>query len=465
MRFNANALSDVFDFLRDTTGVNLYVDWPALQLVGVRRDTPVTARLRDIKFSKALELVFKSVEGDADDHHLGYAVDAGVITISSRRELNKNTVTREYDINDLLFVPTDYPNTNSGPTRAERVAEIVQYVRQNVDPNSWGDVGGRADPDRPGRISASGVRPVLLITATPENHAKIRAVLDSLRASQGLQVSVQVRVVTVADADVPRLLANVKPLRDPLAPPKASLPATVLSQADADAVVAAAGPGSTTAPRLTVFSGQRAALSATTDQAYVSAYTTLVRPGGTTAYEPIQRSVTTGLTFTVQATVSPDRGYVFVDLHPTVTALAGLVAQPWSGAPAAGSVQRPVVLTSAMATSCSIPDGATVLFGCGGFVPMPNEPAIRDPAVAAEVARARAAHVFLLVAVRRAGRDPAADVPAAGPAGALKPRIEYRGGCPPGKPTGPPWVPTRVGWALQEIARLGRNRSHDRSGT
>ena len=29
LRFNANALSDVFDFLRDATGANLYVDWPA----------------------------------------------------------------------------------------------------------------------------------------------------------------------------------------------------------------------------------------------------------------------------------------------------------------------------------------------------------------------------------------------------------------------------------------------------
>ena len=323
-----------------------------------------------------------------------------MITISSRRALNKNTVTREYDINDLLFVPADYPNTNGGATWAERVAEIVQYIRQNVDPNSWGDLGGRADPDRPGRISASGVRPVLLITATPENHAKIRAVLDSLRASQALQVSVQVRVMTVADADVSRVLANVKPLHYPLAPPKASLPGTMLSQADADAVVAAAGPGSTTAPRLTLFSGQRAALSATTDRAYVSAYTTLVRPGGTTAYEPIQRSVTTGLTFTVQATVSPDRKYVFVDLHPTVTRLAGLVTQPWAGAPAAGSVQQPVVLTSAMATSCSIPDGATMLFGCGGFAPAATEPAVTDPVVAAKVDRARAMQVFLLVQPR-----------------------------------------------------------------
>ena len=32
----------------------------------------------------------------------------GVITISTRAELNKNVVTERYDINDLLFVPPDY---------------------------------------------------------------------------------------------------------------------------------------------------------------------------------------------------------------------------------------------------------------------------------------------------------------------------------------------------------------------
>ena len=110
VRFNANALSDVFDFLQSVTGANIYVDWPALERASIARDAPVTAHLRDIKFSKALELIFKSVEGEDDDHKLGYNLDEGVITISTKKELNKNTITRKYDINDLLFVPTDANN-------------------------------------------------------------------------------------------------------------------------------------------------------------------------------------------------------------------------------------------------------------------------------------------------------------------------------------------------------------------
>ncbi len=230
VRFNANALSDVIDFLRDVTGANIYVDWKSLEAASIARDAPVTARLRDIKFSKALELIFKSVEGDDDEHKLGYTVDEGVITISTRKELNKNTVTRRYDINDLLFVPPDYNNApqldlqqrQPGPERGRRgggggaaaeqslftarpgqqqngtgdrearIDEIKQYIQQNVDPNSWKDAGGDV-----GSVSSSPLRAILLITQTPENQRKIVSVLDSLRASQALQVSIETRFLTV----------------------------------------------------------------------------------------------------------------------------------------------------------------------------------------------------------------------------------------------------------------------------
>ena len=359
LSFHDAPLEAVIDRLRDLADGNIYVDWAGLQRAGVTRTSRVTVRLRDVKLGKALELVFRSVEnGNNDGDRLGYVADEGIVTISSRRELNKNTVTRRYDINDLLFVAPDYPNTRDLPDaqkREELVAEIVKYIEQNVEPNSWVDAGGEV-----GSISMSPLRAILLITQTPDNQRKIRAVLDSLRGSQEMQVSVQVRVVTVSDADVPRVLGNAKPLPDlrQSPTPELSLRGSLLSRAAVGTLVAAAGPGSTTAPRLTLFSGQRSAVSAMTDQAYVSAYTAVVRPGNATAYEPIVRTVTTGLAFEVQATVSPDRQSVFVDLRPTVTRLAGLVTQPWAGAPAAGLVQRPVVLTSAMRTSCSIPDGA-----------------------------------------------------------------------------------------------------------
>ena len=43
LHFNANAFADVVEFLRDVTGANIYVDWPALERASISRDAPVTA--------------------------------------------------------------------------------------------------------------------------------------------------------------------------------------------------------------------------------------------------------------------------------------------------------------------------------------------------------------------------------------------------------------------------------------
>ncbi len=385
LRFNANKLSDVVDFLRDTTRTNLYVDWRSLKATGVTRDSPVTARLRDIKLSNALQLLFKSVEDDA--RPLGYAVDEGVITISTQRELDKNTNTRRYDVNDLLFVPSDYQPGKApvAPSREQRVGEIVQYVEQNVAPNSWKDRGGTV-----GSISSSPLRAILLVTQTADNQRKVRSVLDSLWASQALQVSVEARVVTVDPADVGRLPEDVR--RVLTGNPR------LLTPTQAAAVLAATTPSAVAVPRLTVFSGQRAAVSTMDRRPFTTSYTAVVRPaGGGTAYEPVVTPVDIGLSLDVQATVSPDRRFVFVDLHSVLSRLADVTTEPWPGGPPAVVVQRPVVLTSATQTKCSIPDGSTLLLSCGGYAPAAPEPAAADPATAAEVDRARQTLVFLLV--------------------------------------------------------------------
>jgi hypothetical protein len=65
LHFNANGFADVVDFLRDVTGANIYVDWPAFEKNGVPRDTPISARLRDIPFQQALQLVcYQACSGD-----------------------------------------------------------------------------------------------------------------------------------------------------------------------------------------------------------------------------------------------------------------------------------------------------------------------------------------------------------------------------------------------------------------
>ena len=419
VRFNPTPLADVIDYLRNQTGTSITVDWRALEAAGIPRTAPVVARLRDVRASKAMTILFKNVEGDDYAHQLAYAVDAdGDVTISTRRELDRDTaVTRKYDVSDLLADSADdngHAAAEVASMRDQRLAAIEQTIRQNVVPNGWADASYHADADGIGRIQSDRMRGVLLITQTPQNQRDLRSVLASLRASQaarGLQVSLSVRLVTVFDADLTALPTNLERLlRQADADAARGTRGSPLSRADADAITAATTPDGVlpvlerplgvelVTPRFTVFSGQRTTFTTDERRDYTVAYTAVVSPNnGGTAYEPVMRSVQTGLTFDVQATASPDRRSAVVDLHPSLSRLAGVVAEPWPGAPPGVMTQRPVVLTSTARASCSIADGTTLLLPCGGFAPPAGGPPIGDPAVAAAVDRARRAHVYLLV--------------------------------------------------------------------
>src|SRR5205823_3839857 len=100
IRFNAVALGDVVDLLRDISGANIYVNWKTLAAAGIEKTAPVNARMRDVKFSTALSAILKDAAGDAVK--LGYQIDEGVIVITTLEEIEKNTVVDVYDVRDLL---------------------------------------------------------------------------------------------------------------------------------------------------------------------------------------------------------------------------------------------------------------------------------------------------------------------------------------------------------------------------
>ena len=480
LNFTANSFSDVIDYLRDVSGANIYVDWPALERASISRDAPVTARLRDIKFSKALELIFKSVEGDDDDRKLGYTIDEGVITISTRKELNKNVVTRRYDINDLLFVPPDYTNapsldlsqnnsqtaggggggssssqnlfsgntnlnnaTDEQNQRTERIDEIRKYISENVAPATWKDNGGDV-----GSISSSPLRAVLLITQTPENHRDIVKVLDSLRASQALQVSIETRFLVVQRNFLEDIGVNTNFSFTPnslglskyfspitLTNSQATLASTGVSSSSAGGTTLGSTPGSAsgldwtsrvsngtvpgsiaastsdyptqsvitgsyvdnltvdfliravqanqnttsvTAPRLTLFSGQRAVIIIETQEAYVSGLTPVVGTGAALFEPTISTVPASAVVLSVLATVAPDRKYVYLDIRPQLARLAALASVTETAfvtpittgtttvgttQTVSGTLQLPTIDYTIVETSCSVPDGATLLLG------------------------------------------------------------------------------------------------------
>ncbi len=115
-----------------------------------------------------------------------------------------------------------------------------------------------------------------------------------------------------------------------------------------------------------------------TQQAYVSNLTPVVAPGAALFDPTVSTTTATGVVLSVQATVSPDRKYVFLNLDPQLARLRALVPFSISAvvtpvnnlltagqAPqiVSGTLQLPTIDLTVVHTSCSVPDGATLLLG------------------------------------------------------------------------------------------------------
>ncbi len=465
LNFQAIGFSDVVDFLRDVTGANIFVNWRALEAAGIDRNTPVTARLRDIRFSKALTTILSDVGGGTVK--LGYTIDEGVITISTDEDLSKNTLTRVYDIRDLIIEVPDFTNaptfnlqnqqgqasgagggggssqslfggSGSGGTgeqqqrtRQQLVEDITKLITDTVSPDSWRDAGGTVGSIRE-------LQGQLIVTQTPENQRQLQGLLEQLRETRAIQVTVETRFLTVQrnyledvgfDLDV-TLNNSQKDLQNfagrsgafspiPItqnssiytANPTTGLPGSIQNVNNGQV---SGGPGglglsslglsgtyldnfsvqflvrateasqhtvNVTAPRLTLFNGQRAYVLVSRQTAYVSDLEPVVAQGAV-AFNPTIGLASSGVLLDVQATVSSDRKYVTLTLRPQLATLIDLLPFTFQTAAAAGgtttqpivtngigtnnpsgTIQQPIIQLTEIRTTVSVPDGGTLLLG------------------------------------------------------------------------------------------------------
>ena len=123
-----------------------------------------------------------------------------------------------------------------------------------------------------------------------------------------------------------------------------------------------------TAPRLTIYNGQRAYVTVSTVQAYVANVTPVVVEN-VAAFQPVIGTVLTGTTLDVEGTVSADRKYVTMTIRPYVstvngfTEYQGAVDQQGNAIPGSGRVQLPNVTIQRVETTVTVPDGGTLLIG------------------------------------------------------------------------------------------------------
>lgn len=456
INLNNVAFSDAIEFLRDVSQANFYVEWRTLEEAGIAKDTLVTVRLRDVKLSKVLQTILQDVGGAV---RLGYTIDEGVITISTEEQLAANVVTRVYDIRDLIInIPdfTEAPDFNlqaggqggggggqlfsgggggeedEGPTRTELVDQIIQLIQDTIATDSWKDNGGPVGTLRE-------LQGQLIVTQTPENQRQLVRLLEQLRETRAIQVTIEARFLSVqrnyledigVDFDFaftnvddrifdstptvqnpngtgqqgtvrfdqnsslftrPRFLDTNLPgnlalqIDDPanaVALPSLVTGITFLDDFQVQMLIRATqvqqSTSVVTAPRVTLFNGQRAYVLVSTQRAYVSDLTPIVGTGAV-GFDPETEFVNTGAVLDVQATVSSDRKYVTLTLRPQVATLLTLrnfqVAQATAGGGtgdpndpnnpgiATGFIQQPEIQITEVRTTVSVPDGGTLLLG------------------------------------------------------------------------------------------------------
>jgi type II secretory pathway component GspD/PulD (secretin) len=327
----------------------------------VTKATPVAASLRDVTLAAALRAVLSSAGCDRD---IDFGMDEGVIAIGPARDFRMAALaTRVYDIRDLVIAIPDFDDTPNGvvstkqPTRAQLADSIIQLIRDSIDASHWNDAD---DANHIRELSGQ-----LIVTAPLSVQEQIASLLSQLRETRAVQVSLEMRFVTVDPQKLPRAIA------DQLGPnfdqARATRSVFLTEDQTRDLIhQAQKNTDSTmlTAPRITLFNGQRAFVRVQTQQSYVSGYKLAKSDDGKKQLEPTVDQVTSGIALDTWATASADRKSITVTLHPTLSQLTGLVPHTYKVSPddtETRSIQIPSVISQSIQTTASVPDRQTLL--------------------------------------------------------------------------------------------------------
>jgi hypothetical protein len=219
--YAAEDFEDVIDDLRERYDLNIHVSWKLLDKLGIRKDKRLEVRLRQVSLATLLEMILREAEPEYNE--LAYTVEGGVILISLRSALVRNTVLRAYDITDLIesgYAIRRFGNTPvlslaltgreflggekrrvrlpdgrggggtagggrmfgdpgeapSRLTQLERIQQVIDLLTQNIDPDDWAVNGGNI-------ASIHAFNGVLLIRHTIDGHRRVKGFFDLIRAS------------------------------------------------------------------------------------------------------------------------------------------------------------------------------------------------------------------------------------------------------------------------------------------
>jgi len=182
LRVSSAQLETVVKQLADASGQNFYVDWAAIQGFGIGTNDRITLNLVNLPISTLLKAALKETGGQKA--RLGYRVIDGVVRISTEDDLSHYSVTRVYNVRDIIEKEIAWSAEHAKNTLAPEAAadSLVQLITQTIDPSSWRSIATASDLGNSTKTVIT-FGDLLVITQTPENQDAILGLLSALQRS------------------------------------------------------------------------------------------------------------------------------------------------------------------------------------------------------------------------------------------------------------------------------------------
>ncbi|MCO6455221.1 MAG: general secretion pathway protein GspD [Pirellulaceae bacterium] len=430
VRFSERPLAEVLETLSQVSGVPIYLDPRGMGAEGVTTDTPVSIRLtQEISLQSALNLileplrlsyviqnevlritseqtrdsaVFPKVYNVADlvipipNFVPSYNVGLPGAIREAHNAVRQGMMPGNAGLAPMMLASGDLqaPATASASVLAQMGAtgmlgsaggrpsqpigpaglgggvqadfdSLIELITSTIAPQSWDDVGG------PGAIQGFETNLSLVISQTQEIHEQIADLLEQLRRLQDLQVTIEVRFITLTDRFFERIgidfdfdiddnvgfaAATLQDIDDagpslafgldPTGAPTADLDLSFMQDSFASTVPQFGGFDPATAanfgfailsdievffllqaaqgddrsnilqaPKVTLFNGQSATVSDTVQRPFVTSVIPVVGDFAA-AHQPVIVVLSEGTSLSVQAVVSADRRFVRLTLVP-----------------------------------------------------------------------------------------------------------------------------------------------------
>lgn len=216
---DAQPFEQVISYLRELTGLNIVVNWTAMEAAAIEKEAEVSLKLADVTFDGGLCLILDAV--GAGEIELAYDVLDGVVIVSTKEDLSRRTFVRVYDVKDLVAWSREEQKAridsviesvtkHAGgtvirdalvkgwmPDPEEKTTDtLVELIRQTIDPESWREAGGNV-----GSISV--LNSCLIIYQTNAAHRQVDQLLAALRKTRDLRKISEERKIVYPPTGLP----------------------------------------------------------------------------------------------------------------------------------------------------------------------------------------------------------------------------------------------------------------------